>query len=300
MKNILIFISFLLPLTIIGQQDIILTNYSFNPMFFNPAVCGSTGEGAGSVVANYRNQWVGLEGSPKTIMMGGELNLFNDRVGVGLNVARETIGIDSRIDLATNYAYRIKMDEAYLALGLRVGMHFFNSKLSNIRSNDPSDVVYGQGDIGFNIFSVGAGAYYYRDNFFVGTSVPALAAVGSGNNGFKSRHFYLHTGAIFDMSEYSEVQLEPSILVKYQSAAPIQFTVGAKLWLIKEFNIGAFYRSNDAFALSSEFVVMDQLSIGASYDFTRSDLKDQQDGTLELLLAYKFNYGLNYIPMGKR
>lgn len=300
MKNFLLYISILLPLSLMGQQDVILTNYSFSPMFFNPAVAGSTGEGAGSAIINYRNQWVGLNGAPRLFMVGGEFNIFNDKVGVGANLARETIGVDNRIDLTSNYAYRIEFDDAYLALGLRLGFHFFDSKLSKIEYNNSADVVYDQGDVGFNMFSAGAGVYYYQDNFFAGIAVPTLKAISSYSEGFKARHYYLHTGAIFDMSDYSEIQLEPSILLKYHKAAPLQLTLGAKLWLIKEFNIGAFYRSGDAFAVSAEFVIMDQLSIGASYDFTRSDLKDEQDGTLELLLAYKFNYGLSYIPMGRK
>lgn len=300
MKNLFFYISFLLPLTLLGQQDIILTNYNFNPMFFNPAVAGATGEGAGSAVLNYRNQWMGLDGAPQTLMIGGEVNLFSDRVGLGLNLTRETVGINNRIDLTTNYTYRIELEDSYLAFGLRAGLHFFDSKLSDIRASDPLDVIYDQGDIGFNVFSAGAGVYYYRDNFFAGASVPAIASISANNEGFKSRHYYLHTGAIFDMGEYSEVQLEPSILVKYQAAAPIQVTLGTKLWLIKEFNLGAYYRTSDAFAISGEFVIADKLSIGAAYDFTTSDLNEYQDGTLELLIAYKFSYNQDYIPMGRR
>ena len=300
MKYISLCIVCLLPFLGIGQQDIILTNYNFNAMFFNPAAAGSTGEEAGSAILNYRNQWMGIEGSPQTILLGGEVNLFNDRVGLGLTLGRESIGIDKRIDLATNYAYRVEMDDAYLSLGIRAAFHFFNSQVTDIRSTDVGDNVYDQGNQNFNVFSVGAGAYYYREIFFVGLAVPAIASINPNTDGFKAPHYYLHTGAIFDLSEYSEMQVEPSILVKYQNAAPLQITLGTKLWLRKEFNVGVHYRTSDAVALSMEFVISEKLSIAAAYDFTSSELRQEQDGTVELLVGYKFDYGNGAMPMGRR
>ncbi len=300
MKNIIFILAIVGSITSAqGQQDLILTKYTFNSMFFNPAYAGSTGEDQGTVLINYRDQWMGLEGSPTTMMLGGEVNLFEDRVGLGMSLARESIGIESRIDLLTNYAYRMDLGDSYFTAGLRVGFHFFRSKLNEVDYSDPLDNIYDLGDVSFNVLSVGAGIYYYQENFYAGLSVPALATMGD-EAAFKSRHIYLHTGALIDLNEDSDMQLEPSILLKYEPAVPLQFTLGVQLWLNKDLAIGTHYRSVDAFALSMEFIISDRLSIGAAYDFTTSELRYDHSGTLEMLVGYKFGYDRDYIPMGRR
>ncbi len=289
----------MMPIILSAQQDVILTKYSFNGMFFNPAVAGSTGEEQGSAFLHYRDQWMGLDGSPKTFLAGTEFNLFKDRIGLGLTLGRESIGVDSRTDVMTNYSYRVKLSDGYLALGIRAGFNFYKSALDAINHTDAGDRIYDQGNINYAMFSVGSGVYFYQKNFFAGFSIPAISVIGR-NRLQKVRHYYLHTGASFALSEYSDIKLDPEILLKFVSGAPIQFTLGTRLWLIKDLNIGMHYRSADAFALSTEFIISNQLTIGASYDFPSTPLKETHNGTVELLVGYKFNYAGYYIPMGRR
>jgi len=289
----------MIPIILSAQQDVILTKYSFNGMFFNPAIAGSTGEEQGSAFLNYRDQWMGLDGSPQTFLAGTEFNLFRNRVGLGLTLGRESIGVDSRTEVMTNYSYRVRVSDGYLAIGIRAGFNFYRSNLNDIKHTDRGDRIYDQGDINQTMFSVGSGLYYHQKNFFVGFSVPAISVV-NGNGLQKTRHYYVHTGASFALSEYSDIKLDPEILLKYVSGAPLQFTLGTRLWLIKDLNIGMHYRSSDAFALSTEFIISDQLTIGASYDFPTMLLKETHNGTIELLVGYKFNYAGYYIPMSRR
>lgn len=284
---------------IYAQQDAILTRYSNNPLFFNPAYAGSKGDGNIQITGYHRDQWLGLEGSPKTTMLGANANLFDDKVGLGLTVANETIGVDSRLDFQSNYAYRILLGDAYFVGGLRVGFHRNSSALSEIRFSDQVDAVFDSGDISYNALTIGLGAYYYTKQYFVGFSVPAIEQITSEFGTDRSRHYYLHTGAIFK-AEYSDMQLEPTIMLKYEQAAPLQFTFGANLWLIDGFAVGAHYRSSDSFGLSSEFVLGKLVNIGASYDIPLSDLRTETIGSIEVFVDYIFNFKREEIPMSRR
>ena len=70
-------------------------------------------------------------------------------------------------------------------------------------------------------------------------------------------------------------------------------------WFRENVSTGLFYRSENAIALSLEFIVDDRLSLSAAYDFTTNDLKEEASGTMEFLLAYRFSYRYDGIPMGK-
>lgn len=288
MKNIFIITILAIGVSLSAQQEIILSKYTFNSLFFNPAYTGSHGWDEGSVILHYRNQWLGLEGAPTTILAGGELSMFEDRVGIGLTLAKESIGVENRIDIGTNYAYRIDLGNGSLAGGLRIGGSFYDSdfsKLVNIESPDP---IYGT-DISYRVFTTGVGLYYDREDFYLGAAIPSLVAIGNDpGTAYHERHYYLHTGIMVG-DEYSTIRLEPSLLLKYQKAAPIQITLGLNAWLTSSIAIGGHWRSSDALALSAELLLDQQYRFAIAYDFTTSELRQDSNGSLELMLGYNFN-----------
>ena len=89
--------------------------------------------------------------------------------------------------------------------------------------------------------------------------------------------------------EYSSIKFEPSILLKYQKAAPLQVTLGVNAWLTEGFAIGGHWRSKDALALSAELLLEEKYRLAAAYDFTTSELRKDTNGTIELMLGYNFN-----------
>ena len=290
MKYLISLIIVSLSLTAYCQQDIILTNNTYNNQLFNPAVAGSEGYKQGSVFVSYRDQWIGLEGSPKTQLIGANYNLFDDRVGLGATLSRETIGIDSRIDLQTNYAYRIKFDQnQYLSLGMRLGIHLYDSELAAVNYTDSVDPIYDSGVGGFNVITTGLGAYYESESFGIGISVPAIASISNANTDFKTRHFYLHTKYAFYLSQYSDFKIEPSILIKYEPAAPVQYTFATQFFILPQFAVGFAYRSQDAFALTSQFIIDKTLSLGVAFDFNTSELNTENNGSIEFIVGYKIN-----------
>lgn len=290
MKYIYIAVLVCGSLALQGQQEIILSKYHMNQMLFNPAVAGSEGKGKGSVTFNYRDQWLGLDGSPKTYLFNGEVNAFEDKIGLGLSLGRESIGIDSRTDISGSVTYRIALEKGHINGGLKFGFQNFRSAFNEINYSGFQDVVYDQAQTGLNLFSVGFGTYYQNERVNIGFAVPAIATLGTQSEGLKTRHFYLHGSALFDMGEYSSIQLEPSFLVKYEKAAPLQYTFGSKLWLTKDFNVSGFSRSGDAFILGADFVFNEDIIFGLAYDFNTSELRDENHGSMEFFLSYTFSY----------
>ncbi len=274
-----------------AQQDFLLTNFSSNSLFINPAIAGSNGYKQGTLFFNYRDQWMGLDGSPRTMMVGGEYNLFNDRIGLGGSVSRESIGIDNRIDLISNIAYRLPLERKneYLSFGLRVGSHIFSSEFSSVSYNDSQDLIYDSQNDQFHVLTIGTGLYYKIKNSYIGLSVPSIVAVSQSTAPFRTRHFYLHAGTKLYFNDYNDFALEPAILLKYEFAVPIQYSIGAKLWLVSKFGVGALYRSSDGFAVSSHLKISDFLDLGASYDVNTSELNQGNIGSIEVYVGYKIN-----------
>ncbi|MBL0024110.1 MAG: PorP/SprF family type IX secretion system membrane protein [Saprospiraceae bacterium] len=279
-----------------AQQEIILTKYTFSSLLFNPAYAGSAGYGQGSVLLQYRNQWIGFEGAPTTFLAGGEMSIANDKVGVGIMMGRESIGIDSRSEISSNYAYRIELGKGNLALGIRAAWSYFQSNFSDITHVEINDPVFDRPNTSYNVFSVGTGLYYNTENLYVGFAIPSLSVPGSKyGSSLKARHIYANMGMMLG-NDGSFIKLEPSLLFSYQKAAPLQMTFGLNLWMDGRFAIGGHLRTQDAIALSAEAFILDRFRISAAYDFTTSDVQKASDGTLEIMIGYY----LYKKPEGKR
>lgn len=288
-KRFLIWIIFLQSLTVVnGQQEIILTKYMYNAVLFNPAYAGSHGYGQGTVLAQYRNQWIGLPGAPSTILMAGEVSLAKDKVGLGISLGKESIGIDARTDIAVNYSYQVELGKGRLGAGLRGSLSQYQSDFSGLIHVESNDPVYAQPEARFSLFAVGAGLYYNTENAYAGISIPAISVIRSTNGGtFGARHMYFHAGMMMG-NENGIINAEPSVLLSYQRAAPLQLTLGLNLWYDQKYAVGAHFRSQDALALSAEVFLQQRYRLSLAYDFTISDIQKYSDGTLELMMAYHF------------
>ena len=282
--NIIIILLFLGKLH--GQQEIIFTKYIYHSLLFNPAYAGCHGFDQGTAMIQYRNQWLGLEGAPTTLLGSFEKSFAKDRLGLGISIGNESIGIDNRSDISTNFAYRIPIGKGNLAAGIRVAFSQYNAdfgKLNNVNTNDP---LYNNSNAQFSIFSAGFGLYYNDPDFYVGLSMPSIRALSNSDKAsYKANHLYLHMGTMMG-AETGLINVEPSILLAFQKAAPIQYTMGVNLWFNRQFAIGAHLRSEDAFALSSEVFLNNKLRLCLAYDFTISDIRRFENGSLEIMMAY--------------
>src|SRR5258706_987569 len=168
--------------TLYGQQRPIQSLYMFDPLLINPAYAGSQVQL--SATAIYRNQWVNLDGAPKTFTTTAHSGFRKYRVGVGFILSNDQIGVHNDVGFYGVYSYKIPITKkGQLSFGLQGG---FN----NLRSN------FG---IVINKFkpNVGAGVYYRQSNFYAGLSVPYILdnkVVGLQNLGAiakQHRYYYL-------------------------------------------------------------------------------------------------------------
>ena len=54
-----------------AQQEAHYSHFMFNQTGYNPAYCGTDGVINGTLI--YRDQWMGLEGGPKTMMLTADM-----------------------------------------------------------------------------------------------------------------------------------------------------------------------------------------------------------------------------------
>jgi type IX secretion system PorP/SprF family membrane protein len=291
----------------LAQQDPLLTQYMFNHLLINPGYAGSKDYAMTTLL--YRNQWVKLDGAPKSIVATIHGPVFKSRkVGLGFTLMNDNIGITNRTNIMVDYAYHIPIkNNLKLAVGLKAGLMNHSAKLSDAIIIDPTDKVYQGGTVSKLNPNVGAGAYLYSKKFYLGLSVPGFLSYdptrpisidGSVRNipGYV-RHYWITSGVALEASP--DFVVRPSIMLRYTKNAPLQADLNCNT-LIKQFLwLGATFRTGDKIAGISESIIgivqlqlNKQFRIGYSYDFTTTALNNYSNGSHELMLGYDFGYDI--------
>ncbi|MBK9286452.1 MAG: type IX secretion system membrane protein PorP/SprF [Flavobacteriales bacterium] len=69
-----------------AQQEVMVSQYMFNGLFLNPAYAGSHHYTSASLL--HRDQWVNMEGAPRTSMLGIDGPVMGDRMALGFTLVQ--------------------------------------------------------------------------------------------------------------------------------------------------------------------------------------------------------------------
>ena len=292
-----------------AQQDKMFSQYMFNMMALNPAYAGS--RDVLSMSALYRNQWTGLPGAPQTATFTADMPLNNERVGIGVQLYSDKIGVLQEAGGFASYAFRIKLGvKTTLALGLQAGASSYQLNLTEVKTSPD-----GQIDPAFasNISKIlpnfGTGIYLSNDRAYLSVSAPRLIKnklseynVGDYRS-VQARQAYLAAGFVVGLSP--GVKMKPSFLVKYAEGAPLGFDGNINFWFADRIAIGASIRRNqfsswtkyttDAVVGLLEIQLTDQLRFGYAYDRTMNNLQSVAPSSHEFMIRYELGFGKNRI-----
>ncbi len=281
------FLLIILPCTKIqAQQDPQYTQYMYNMNVINPAYAGSK-DGL-SLTALYRNQWAGLDGNPVTYTFSGH-SPISDNIGLGLSAIKDELGPVRETNVFGDFSYTLRLkNNLSLALGLKAGVTFHDVGLSTLEVQDPNDPFFSE-NINNTYPNIGAGAFLYNDNFYLGISVPnMLKSVHLDENGPKygseTNHYFATAGYVFQLSE--NVKLKPSILVKSAFETPISCDVNLNALFYNRLELGGSYRLDDSFSGLVGFQISKNIRLGYAYDHVTSDLKAVGSSSYEIVVNF--------------
>lgn len=292
-KNIYITLSLLLLLgftkTSIAQQDPMYTQYMFNALALNPAYAGS--RNVISATALYRNQWSGIKGAPETTTFTIDAPINDKKIGLGLQVFNDKLGITNTTGIVASGAYRIRMNKGTLSFGLQGSLSNFRANYQNVELDQAgnTDVAF-QDNVNSTLFNIGTGIYYNSDKFYVGLSAPQLVPnqLASTQLSKQEIHLFLTAGIVFALNE--DFKLKPSILVKQVEGAPIEGDLNAMFWIKDVVGLGAQYRTNADISGLFEIQATPQVRIGYAYDHSVTTIQSFNSGSHEIMLRYEFGY----------
>jgi type IX secretion system PorP/SprF family membrane protein len=256
MRKIVFTLSFALTLVAShAQQDPLYSQYLNNPILVNPAYTGINNKL--NVVAGYRMQWAGFDGSPTTLNFSSHSSFFQNKVGAGIIVVQDKIGETKITQYNATYSYKIELKKGRtFSFGLQTGLTNYrndNEQLNPKQAGDPAFAFIN--DLKFN---VGAGIMLKSERFLIGLSAPRLtkASVDMGGQSIEiyNQHYYLLGAYVVYLTD--RIRLKPSVLLKATKGA-FSTDLNFNLNLEENYTVGLFTRNLDTYGLLVQMNIKD-------------------------------------------
>lgn len=280
----------LIPILHAQEKTLLYSHYTFNGLALNPAYAGS--HEMLSISLSHRNQWMGFEGAPSYNILGVHTPFRNTKMGLGLLVMNESIGLRKYTGFYFNYAHRLKVGKGKLALGLKGGVS--TGKFERIDLG-PDDNVFSEKSSSYLLPNFGLGVYYYTRKVYAGISVPLILGYKTAGNGevtayhdFEKYAYYITAGVTLDLAD--RWQIIPSGMAVYDKAGGIIAEGGLNLRYRDALRVGASYRSKQAVVMLLDYKVTHQLRVGLAYDYGLNELNTYNRNSFEIALEYNFGY----------
>jgi len=266
----------------------------FNKLAVNPGYAGSREVLTTDLI--YRNQWVNIDGAPKTISASFHSPLNNPHLALGAHVINDRLGAMSGTSAMATFAYKIIFPKGKLSFGIQAGVKSTGIDWNKINAHDTDDPFLINKAKNTVVPDANFGIYYYTQKFFVGFSShqllqnQTLVIKDSEGNMQASKlltHFYGMTGVAIPLGD--NVVFRPSMLAKYVKNAPPQLDLNASFLFVNRLWLGASYRTENAVSIMTEINIAENFRIGYSYDIWFNELKASNQGSHEIRLSYDFN-----------
>jgi len=287
--------------SLFGQQDVQYTQFMHNKMAFNSSVAGS--KGVPVVAGLIRQQWFDVEGAPASQSITFHSPIPKRKIGLGLVLTNDEIGVTRSSMISANYAYHIQLkEELFLSAGLNTSLRQFSINWDEAIAIHPDDIyVPANGENSKMMMNFGAGLLLYNDNLYAGISAPRLLrnridfGVGISDAEALSReevHVYAMAGTLLPLK--GKLSLKPALLMKYVNNAPVDFDLHASLDWNRFFSVGATYRTGGSIKNSIGesidvllgFSPNQKLRLGVSYDYSLTKINQYTPGSGELFVEY--------------
>jgi type IX secretion system PorP/SprF family membrane protein len=302
-----------------AQQEPLYSQYIMNGFLINPSIAGR--DGYTTVNLTIREQWVGMNGAPRTYAASFQTRLLKNsyiskstsvrkkmvrptkggNVGLGGYVFNDRNGIVSRTGILAAYSYHIPLGRTgttpnFLSLGLAATFYQYALDLNgNLLLHDVDDEFLNNYDRVTYIPDFNFGASYTTEKYFIGFSMTSLSrgSILFSNQGNNNRselgHYYLTGGIKIHFKGAPDWMLQPSTMIRSSDMLfkAAQMDLTGRVYYKDDYWAGISYRTNNAIILMIGGRY-DRFYFGYATDFALTDIHGKTLGSHELTMAVKF------------
>lgn len=269
-----------------AQHNDFQSLYMYDALVVNPAYAGM--KGALTLNANYRDQWGGIKGSPRTFSFTGHLLSRSKKNGLGIAFVNDRFGLQNNLKANAVYAYKIRLKNSELSLGLSGGIREQAIARDELNLHTDDDAAFANLPAQRIVPDVTFGALFRNRFLLVGVSVPNIVRIDDATalqavNGY--------AGVLLGLGE--SFKLKPTALVKYAVNSPLAVDANLTAYYRDRVSFGGGWRNHAAANAHVRLQLNGQLGIGYLFERSYGPYNNFLRNTHEVMINYIFDYRTN-------
>ncbi|MDQ3045970.1 MAG: type IX secretion system membrane protein PorP/SprF [Bacteroidota bacterium] len=291
----LVFFMLLIATYCSAQQLPYYSQYKSNMFMINPGITGT--KRLIDARMNYRMQWIGYDGAPRTSSFSLHSRFLKGKMGAGIYMMQDKTGPSKQTNLGASYAYHLRFPDCELSAGVAGNFTKYTLTGGQITIHNSQDPAINQFVTNSTWTSdLNAGIYLYNDRFHLGVS--ALRALQSTAEFYKNdslkkglvkyaTHVHLTLG--YNYSQNEDYVWESTLQAYYVPAAPLFLDYTLRMHYREKVFGGISIRLKDAVALHLGMTIMEDFQVSYSYDLLIGKMRKYSSGSHEIMLVCSTN-----------
>lgn len=283
------------------NADPLFSHYHQMPTLYNPGATGSTDYLR--IRGGARLQWLGIHNAPKSFAGTADMpvKIGKKRVGVGISLGQESLGLFSNLDLGVQASYKLRLFKGELSIGVQaayVSSAFKGSEVEIPDGDDyhDSDEAIPTQDIAGNAFDLSVGLWYTHPKFYVGISgrhlmAPVVRMSVEGTENSESQEYEIPIDRTLYFTAGSNIplkntlfELQPSMIAMTDlTGFTGQVDMRARYNRMFSFGLGYRWKSGVNVSLGAEFK---NFYLGYSYEYPLTAIAKASSGSHEIVAGY--------------
>jgi len=287
MKKVYILIVFLMcGLRSFAQIETMYSMYRINPLISSPAYAGTMEAGhRGEIVMMDRQQWLGIQGAPRTLALTANFQ-YKPKIGGGFLLLADQAGPLRVSTMAGDLAYHVQFNPEWSMAGIRLGVSSIYLDYDGIQVVDPNDPILAtnkgsglKGNTGWGV------RFDHKGGFFASLSMPRVLSYDFG--GFSGAYkdvTYLYVNAGTTVRVNDQLSFSPSFMARAAQDVPLSWDVNVMARIGKAFDAGLAYRHKDSYGLRFGIQANPKIYLGYIYEMPISGLSKVSNQTHEIAI----------------
>lgn len=270
-----------------AQIETMYNLYRLNPQVLTPVQAGS--KDTSEVHLMYRQQWLGIEGAPRTMYFNGNFK-WKQKRGIGVNAMFDQAGPVKLTMVSGDFAYHTQLSTNWdLSGGIRLGAGNVSLDFANLKLTSPNDVLFAGSRSTGIMFNMGWGVRIAKKNqgFFASVSMPRILKYDFGNlsGGYKDASYvYVMLGNKIEINE--DLTLYPNAMMRVATDVPLSWDAQLMANIKHKLDVGLTYRHQDSWGLRLGVQASKKTYIGYVYEMPTSEISKVSNQTHELGLRF--------------
>lgn len=277
----------------VKAQQFPMYNMQFmNQSLYNPATVGLDGKINAMLVQ--KSYLTGIDGNPNTLYVSLDAPAIENKLGVGLNIYNDNMGVSNKLGVYGSSAYRFKFQQDhFLDFGLSLGMLQFSIDPDEINVENENDPLLTNRNYKSSTIDGMFGVNYTFRELTFGVGVNQIFE--NSNNLEDNTNYNLQRNFIGSLkytlffNSKRDFSLSPMIIARYANT-----NVPQEAFLIANykdmFYLAPSYKSTGALGVSIAANVFNGIKVGYSYETIINDNVGQyQNGGHEIMVGYSFD-----------